>query len=474
MNDNTLALTQEELVLLKNSEEGKDIETYGNLYEIATKYKSIKHSDIEKIGLDETAKLVLKSGKANLFTNIMMEWYARKDEDIANSDETVKCGLCGRENTYIFYIRNRYNEAELHVGSSCIRKFSGIENSNEILKMFNGNKKIREEQRRINAFLKKIPNADNLISKSRREFHELPVLLPWDLYNSLDEEILNLNKIYNDFKSSGNINNLENVISQFKESEEVYKVLKQQANKFVMKRESTENQTIICKRRECRWLLDTGNKKLFRRIAEDQGLYTPDTIKEISSHDFISELKPVIQKCCEDTAFKIKEVRYEDKKLVFLIDDRIHRDVLEATVPEEQFMRSIGWKCVFQENYKIMINPEVFTITSSKRNINVILSRVNRAISKTEYLIEFVYDDDHERLYFEKRINGTYMVLGTEFFLKQYLRNIDLSEKKLREVYINYFHELDKDKGWLLIKDRMERYEFEKMMAKEKLGRKRA
>jgi len=471
--DSTLALTREELVLLKYSEEGKDEETYGNLYEIAKKYITLKKKDINNDKFDDIAKLILRSGKDSLFTNIITEWSARKIEDMADIDQNIRCQLCGTKNKYIYYIVNKLNQSELHVGSSCIKKFAGIENISEIIKQFRSNIAVRDELRRKNAFLKEYPNADYFTTSIRRDFYNFPILLPLKLYNSLDKEISNLMEIYDTFKAKGNINNIDSVIKEFKESEETYNVLNQQAAKIKMDREKSENQSIICKRREYRWLLDNGKDKLFNKIAEDEGLYTSDTIKEIYNHEYLLDLKPLIERCCEGTDLNLKEIRYEDKKIVFHINDKVHRDILEITVSEEQFMRGIGWRCVFDNHYKIKINPEIFSLTDSKQNINIILSRVNRVISKTEYLIEYNYDEESGRLYLEKKLNETYLIIGTGFFLKRYLQNINLSDTELRKAYLNNFYILDKDSGWKLIKERMERREFERMMAKENMGRKK-
>jgi len=295
-NDNTLALTKEELVLLKNSEEAKDVQTYGNLYEIVTKYKTLKRKDVAKDNFDETARIILKTGKVNLFTNIIMEWSARKDEDMAESDETVNCELCGRENTYIFYIYNKLNEKELHVGSTCINKFKGIENSEEVLKKVKDSQKIRSEQRRITTFLKRYPNADEFIRGARRTFHNYPILLPWKIYEALDKEIANLQDIYDAFRVKGNINNVAEIIKAFKESAERYDVLSRQAIQIINEREKAGNQVTICKRREALWLKEN-NKKLFRKISDDGGFYTFDTIKEMNSHEFVLNLKPIIERC---------------------------------------------------------------------------------------------------------------------------------------------------------------------------------
>ena len=111
----------------------KNIETYGNMYDCVMPYKVLSEIDLQKNELFNTkARATILGNKNLLFQEIKDEWYAIGCND--ETTEEVHCQLCGRKNKRIFYIKNRKNNNELHVGSACIKKFPDIENISVIRK----------------------------------------------------------------------------------------------------------------------------------------------------------------------------------------------------------------------------------------------------------------------------------------------------------------------------------------------------
>lgn len=461
--DSILALSKEELVLLRNSEEGKDIETYGNLYEVAKNFLKLTRKDVNDGDFDGTAKFILDSAKEKLFTNIMTEWSATQIEEIADDSQDIHCELCGRKNILIYYIANKKNHTELHVGSSCIKKFPGIDNMYEVRKRFSDTGKTRNELKRMNAFNKLHPNTEVFLKNARRKYNDFPILLPWEIYKSLDNVINILQEIYKDFKVKGDIKNVDNIVSQFKIHESDYNTLWQKANKI---KNSSNNEIIVCKRREYKWMIDNDKMDLLERISQNNGLYNSETIREVYNHEFIIDMQSNIRECCRDTVLTLREIKYENKKLIFTINDKIHRDYIEISISEKSFMDNLGWKCIFDEDYKIEINPEIFEIQKLAHNIGVILSRVNRNIAKTEENISYFYDDELGKLYLDKKIDETYKPINIDFFLNKYFKRMQLSEKNLREAYLKEYHSLDKAGNWKKIKDRNTEQGIKGLMAK--------
>lgn len=72
-----LLLKQDEMILLKNSEAVKNIETYGNMYDCVMPYKVLSEIDLQKNELFNTkARATILGNKNLLFQEIKDEWYA--------------------------------------------------------------------------------------------------------------------------------------------------------------------------------------------------------------------------------------------------------------------------------------------------------------------------------------------------------------------------------------------------------------
>lgn len=63
---------------------------------------------------DKKARIVLLNpeNKRVMINKIMDEWYSIKKFNV--SESLLNCQLCGRRNKYIFYIRNKLTDVELH------------------------------------------------------------------------------------------------------------------------------------------------------------------------------------------------------------------------------------------------------------------------------------------------------------------------------------------------------------------------
>lgn len=461
--DISLAISRDELVLLQHSEEGKDVKTYGNLYTAIKKYKRLSKYDVEFGEFDDIAKLALTKNKESLMRNISSEWSALKIEETAGSGRIVHCQLCGTKNQKIYYIVNNKNESEMNVGSLCIGKFTGIHNLAQVRKEFKDATKIREEIQRNNAFLTMCTNADKFVKKARKEFLEFPILLPWSIYEPLNNETNTLIEIYNTYKKKGDIKEIDSIVAKFNLHKEEYKKLWKKAKLTLDK---TEDSIYVCKKPEYKWMIDYGYNDLFVKISKDGGKYTSDTIGEVFSHNFIKNLIPIIKECCKNTELELIEANYQGKELIFHLNTDAHRDYLEIKIPEKVFMRHLGWKCCFIKDNKIEITPQLFELTQSKHNIEVVITRLNRVLPRTEKLFKYNYiDDETGGLYIERGIDATYKPLSIKEFLRDYLSNMFRKESDLINIYLFKLNMLNKNSNWREIKDREESVNLKKLMA---------
>ena len=122
-------LSRDEISLLKSSEEIKNTDLYGNLFNILleiTKLEAVTLDELKEHGLDNIGVTILTHNKGKLIDDITHEWYV-ESKSAEDPDKKIHCGLCNTPNKYLFYIRNRLNNIQLNVGSSCMKKFSEIE-----------------------------------------------------------------------------------------------------------------------------------------------------------------------------------------------------------------------------------------------------------------------------------------------------------------------------------------------------------
>ena len=122
-----LLITQQEMILIKNSNEVTNTDLYGNLFDCIQDYTKLSKTDLDNnIVFDKKARAVLlnSENKKVMMNKIMDEWYSIKNYDIVET--LIKCQLCGRPNKYVFYIHNKITEIDLHIGSDCVKNYSDI------------------------------------------------------------------------------------------------------------------------------------------------------------------------------------------------------------------------------------------------------------------------------------------------------------------------------------------------------------
>ena len=90
---NNLILHKRDLVLLKRSEEAKNIEIYGNMYECLKTYNTLSAAQLkEDIAFDDKARMILNHDTKMMMDRIKNEWHAKSSFEIA--DNEVHCQLC--------------------------------------------------------------------------------------------------------------------------------------------------------------------------------------------------------------------------------------------------------------------------------------------------------------------------------------------------------------------------------------------
>lgn len=373
-------LSRDEISLLLNSETSKNEDLCGNLYDVLLKLRSFSTQklkatsmdDLERYGIDNKAKSVLTYNKNKFFSIVLNEWYAEQKIEEDPSKKS-RCELCNTPNKYLFYIRNTENNISLNVGSSCIKKFPGIEGYVEAHKRLNNIIKKQQELNRMYKFKEKFPDAENIIESVQSYFNTLPILLPEKLYCDLRDLSNRMQSIYSKYVYEGKVP-YKTILSSFDLFElqiQNFNKLKKDADDFVNRNINKPN---ICKRREIDWLLKNDKEKVILSIAKNDGEYTLNTITNIFSNEFINDnLKIFIDSNLSQT-FRIKGVNPKTHKFIFEFNKFGYTPPLMFYVSYSDFMKLIGNQCIINnQKYSNMEISKVISIFTSKNNLKSII-----------------------------------------------------------------------------------------------------
>lgn len=422
-------LSRDEISLLKYSEEPKDKDRYGNLYEIICELdlKAISINDLPN--LDDLGKASVTRNKKSLMEITNKEWFIERDD---NEDPTqkTKCGLCNRPNKYIFYIRNRLNGNLLNVGSKCMTNFPEIEGYTEYKKRIAQIQKGQKIVQRRNEFYSKFPDYEILISNAEKYFSHLPILLPYNIYKNLDEVIKRMRII-----SSKYINDGKKPFDSNKDSFELFDLavvqfnkLKSDADVFV---NNNENTLFICKREEIDWLVSNNKFDLLKQIAENNGIYTLNTLQQMCSVNFVkNNLNKFNDKNLSEL---VKMENLNESNIIFSFNKFGYEPPLTFSVKISDFMQNIGANCIINNNYSYSSDEilELSTIDNTYNNLSSILGYTYNMIDSLSCV--FLIDDTTNSLILYRKGDRSIKKYVPHVFMKSFSKNILKSDIKIKE-----------------------------------------
>ena len=429
-------LTLDEINLLKNSEEPKNTQLYGNLYENIVNLSKFKAVSIEDMPfLDELGVASLTINKKNMMNNILKEWYAEK---VSEEDPTQKvhCGLCNTPNKYLYYIRNRRNDILLNVGSHCILKFPGIEGYTEKKRQLNEIIKGREVVNRRNKFYETFRNAESVISDADKYFSTLPILIPYELYTNIQNTIVKMRQVYSQYinkgktKFDGNLSPFELFQNKFDE----YNLYKNLANKFIQE----NDKPLSCKRAEIDWLISNKKIKLLEEISKNNGLYTELTLKHMTSVEFI---KPYIKNIfSRNTSRQLYFSHIKGNMIYINLHKFGYNPNLVFQMTLEDFMDKIGAKCIINKNIKYDLEKcfNQIAIIVNQSNIFSILGYISTYTNNTQYV--FLNDYIRDNIYLYRKTDKAIRKFNAQSFIKAYSGHLLNSEETMKKHILNMIY----------------------------------
>lgn len=412
-------LSRDEVSLLLNSEEPKNELLYGNLFSVLnniTDLKAISLEQLNKLNLDTHAKAALTYNKKLLMSNVNAEWFVEA-ESSEDESQKIRCGLCNTPNKYLFYIRNRKNNIQLNVGSSCMKKFPSIEGySNYKYEM---NKSIRTQQTiaRRSKFHERFPNVQEILDSTSFYFDNLPILLPNTLYFPLRENVKSLRLIYRDYINSGKkpFNTPTDSFTLFSEYLNQFNQLKSKADSFVRK---NMGKYLICRRNELDWLIANKKSDFITIMTLNNGCYTENIIKQMTHYGFLQRFFKNF--CTANTYTSIQILNIVDENDPFKFTIEHHGCKFLYYINVKKFMKNIGYKCILETNYHFAF-CELFqnsNIAINQNNLQNIFDIIEDTSIKFGYYL--LTDDTTQNIYIYKKLDKSIKEFTFAMFLKLY------------------------------------------------------
>lgn len=444
-------LSRDEISLLKSSDEIKNTDLYGNLYHTLLQIIELEAVTLNKLkeyGLDNTGVTVLTHNKGKLIDDITHEWYV-ESKSAEDPDKKIRCGLCNTPNRYLFYIRNRLNNAQLNVGSSCMKKFPEIEGyANHKYELGKIQRNQRERARWLQ-FHEKFPEAENIIDSANFYFDNLPILLPYKIYFHLEESVRLLHVVHIQYIKYGQTPKefQKNPFVLFDETINNYNKLKIKADDFIKNNIDTP---FICKRSEIDWMIKNKNEQLLKKISLNNGVYTIDTLSEIFSISFINQHLDLFIKRMQSKFINLIRPKDENSSLYFVIKQG--NEYLYNT-STKKFMKQIGSKCFFDTDYMID-EQELFKISKivvSNRTLEYVTESLKDDFDKMRYAL--LIDDYAEYVYLYHKFRKDVK----EFTYAQFLQLFDLNKIRKHKGNKDFIRFIITYKKWIPLEEQGKR-----------------
>lgn len=393
LNGNVLILKMQEVVLIKNSEEAKNVELYGNLFSALEPYIKLSKSNLDKdIVFDDKARLALLNNKDTLMKNVNAEWYAIENSYISDKEE--HCQLCGAKNTYVCWIKNRKNGNELHVGRECVKNYTNINGAKIVLGKINkAERDMKKEARRVEFELKQDEDV-NFLQEAENKLDDYPMMMPIKIYQALKSSLSTCNRLKRSYVN--NNGNIDDIFEKFESSRKQFESLYSDALKYY---QTVNTNPLICDRRMSKWVQQNApNMEAY--IRERKGMFDEVSLKFIYDSRFCEEKLFTFKKAISDDDLNI--INIEGSVIRFAIKNKLFFQPVTFTMKLSEFMRNIGCFCLtnktFVYNKKKLRNV---TVEETSTNFHAVYNSISSILRKYEY--DFIIDDRTSQAFWEKK-----------------------------------------------------------------------
>jgi hypothetical protein len=393
VSSNIKLITKQEMVLIKNSEEAKNTDIYGNLYGCLEAYTDLTKSKLNKdLVFDSKAKMTLTNNKKLLMENVKKEWYSKTLFMIATED--TFCQLCGQKNIYICYIVNRLNGIELNVGRDCVTSFETISGLKTIISNLNKAQRDHKKDARRIEFEVREGEEVGFLKQAESTLVNFPILLPYNLSCDLKNTLADCNRAKNIYiNQDGNIDEVFIAYAALKvKFKELY-------NKALKHYEKVKTHPLVCDKRLTSWLIKNC-PTVVKIIQKNDGILDENSLKFVFDPEFVHRKITIFADRLGSKDVKI--VGVEGDVIRFFIKNNTYFRPVTFTVSIKDFMKQIGCKCLTNEYYKYGNRdlPNI-KIDNTGTNFEAIYGSIDNILKTNGY--SFTIDNKTSQAYWEKR-----------------------------------------------------------------------
>lgn len=262
--------------------------------------------------LDEETKRFFKDGIYDKVSSIASsEWEVDRPKMEKEFDESkdISCQICNANLKNICYIKNKFNNNTLRIGTSCVTHFGMISKKeiDEIFKRMHRIKKLEELNKYINNIERIINNSDLVINKS-------PIVIKDSVKNKLLKLKLKAEELFDEFldndlddnKKLEIINLLKEIIKNLSEQEQII-------SEYIDLHKN--NKLVVTKK-----MMSNLRNYDVRDILNKDGFVTEKSIFKINNFEFIKSMVQNFNIYLESHNMKIVDVIENNANIYYRID----------------------------------------------------------------------------------------------------------------------------------------------------------
>lgn len=429
-------LSRADISLLINSEEAKNTQLYGNLYDILVQIRNLKAITLEELknrNLNNDGVSAITHNRHTLIDNATKEWRATSTVEI-NYEKNARCQLCNASNLkFECHIRNIKNNIELLVGSECVNKFK-IDGYIEQEKQLKDIKKGQKIVQRRNQFYNHFPDYEDFISEAEKYFSTLPILLPYELYIQLQNTIERMKLVATKYVNEGKkpYDSQLDSFGLFQLATDNYNRLKIDSDKHI---NSNINKKFICKRPEIDWMISENKTTLLQQISENEGLYTLNTLKNMYSFSFVKRYLELILNRNNSDLMKFEKIT--ESSIIFSFNKFGYQPHILFDIHLKDFMQYIGANCIISNSFGYGSKEilSISTIINSKSNLLSIIEYIDNIMNLLNCV--FLVDDISNSLYLCRKGDRAVRKFSYYAFMKNYSKCILLPDEEIKKYLIS-------------------------------------
>lgn len=392
-----LLITQQEMVLVKNSSEATNIELYGNLYDCIQNYSKLSKTDLDNnIVFDKKSRAVLLNpeNKKTMMNKIMDEWYSAKNCEVVET--LIGCQLCGRPNKYIFFIHNKLTDVDLHIGSDCVQNFPDITGIKQQKRKLSQLQREQAQQKRKIEFEMCEGEEMGFIDVAENKFKEFPVVLPFQLHTAIKDVLYQLNLSKNTYIKSGG--NLNEIYSSYCILKEKFNDLYKQADEHYQK---VKSNSLVCEKETAEWLLKN-NCSVWEKVSKNNGIFCADTLMKLYDERYLNNRIREITDHLQDKDLRVLQV--SKSYIHFSIKNERYVYPVTFMMSIKEFMEDIGCYALTNKQYKFgKEDLHNIIIEDKNSNFQAVYNSIFDLLNKNGY--DFIVEDKTAQAYWKKLSN---------------------------------------------------------------------